>query len=502
MRLGRKAALAVGSGALMAAFGGLAGLSVPAAAAVAAVQPVPFTIGPVLKAGQFPQPTTTAYCEATFGIACYEPFQLQRAYDLAPLFSHGIEGQGQTIVIVDAFGSPSIASDLKTFDAAFGLPNPPSFRVITPEGPITTNPSNCTTTYHPTGPDLCSDYYGWTDETSLDVEWSHVMAPKANILLVETPMSETEGIYGFPQIVAAENYVVDHHLGDVISQSFGANEQTFTSPSQIYSLRSAYINAAQHGVTVLAASGDQGSTDYYCDPSSGCANPNDLICCSSTRAVDWPSSDPLVTGVGGTQLILNDEGYRTAPDRVWDDLSSTVGVTGPVYTWGASGGGLSKVFSRPQFQDGVAGIVGHSRGTPDIAMSAAVNGAVDFYDSTDPSLAPGWSIVGGTSEASPEFSGIVALADQVAGHSLGYLNPALYAMAQSHVPDGIVPIFQGHNTFTFCLAADIQSDGSCASSSDLVTVPGFHANGYYNNATGWGTVNAALFVPALARYAG
>jgi subtilase family serine protease len=502
MRLGRKAALAVGSGALMAAFGGLAGLSVPAAAAVAAVQPVPFTIGPVLKAGQFPQPTTTAYCEATFGIACYEPFQLQRAYDLAPLFSHGIEGQGQTIVIVDAFGSPSIASDLKTFDAAFGLPNPPSFRVITPEGPITTNPSNCTTTYHPTGPDLCSDYYGWTDETSLDVEWSHVMAPKANILLVETPMSETEGIYGFPQIVAAENYVVDHHLGDVISQSFGANEQTFTSPSQIYSLRSAYINAAQHGVTVLAASGDQGSTDYYCDPSSGCANPNDLICCSSTRAVDWPSSDPLVTGVGGTQLILNDEGYRTAPDRVWDDLSSTVGVTGPVYTWGASGGGLSKVFSRPQFQDGVAGIVGHSRGTPDIAMSAAVNGAVDYYDSTDPSDAPGWSIVGGTSEASPEFSGIVALADQVAGHSLGYLNPALYAMAQSHVPDGIVPIFQGHNTFTFCLAADIQSDGSCASSSDLVTVPGFHANGYYNNATGWGTVNAALFVPALARYAG
>ena len=113
----------------------------------------------------------------------------------------------------------------------------------------------------PTGPDLCSDYYGWTDETSLDVEWSHTMAPQANILLVETPMTETEGITGFPQIVAAENYVINHHLGDVISQSFGANEQTFTSPGQIYSLRSAYFNAAQHGVTVLAGSGDQGSTD-------------------------------------------------------------------------------------------------------------------------------------------------------------------------------------------------------------------------------------------------
>ena len=251
-----------------------------APAAAAAVQVVPFATGHILAAGNMSQPPTTAQCEADYGIACYQAFQLQRAYDLAPLFSRGIEGKGETIVIVDAFGSPSIASDLQTFDSEMGLPNPPSFQVITPEGPITTNPSNCTSVYSPTGPDLCSDYYGWTDETSLDVEWSHVMAPEANILLVETPMTETEGIYGFPQIVAAENYVIDHHLGDVISQSFGANEQTFTSPSQIYSLRSAYVNAARHGVTVLAASGDQGSTDYICDPSSGCANPNDAICCT------------------------------------------------------------------------------------------------------------------------------------------------------------------------------------------------------------------------------
>jgi subtilase family serine protease len=489
------AALGAGSAALapVAAAG--------ASGAAAAVQVVPFATGHILAAGHMAQPPTTAECETDFGIACYEPFQLQKAYNLAPLFSKGIEGQGETIVIVDAFGSPSIASDLQTFDAQTGLPNPPSFKVITPEGPITTNPSTCTSTYSPTGPDLCSDYYGWTDETSLDVEWSHVMAPKANILLVETPMTETEGIYGFPQIVAAENYVVDHHLGDVITQSFGANEQTFSSPGQIYSLRSAYFNAAQHGVTVLAASGDNGSTDDVCDPASGCANPDNVICCSASRAIDWPSSDPLVTAVGGTQLHLNAKGDRTAPDSVWDDLSSTVGVTGPVYTWGAGGGGHSTVFPRPPFQNGVAGIVGGTRSTPDIAMSAAVNGAVDFYDTTDPSVA-GWGIVGGTSEASPLFSGVVALADQVAGHSLGYLNPALYAMAQSRGPDGIVPISQGTNAFTYCLAADVESDASCASSSDLVTVPGFNANGYYNDATGWGTVDAALFVPSLARFAG
>jgi subtilase family serine protease len=327
-----------------------------------------------------------------------------------------------------------------------------------------------------------------------------VMAPEANILLVETPMTETEGIYGFPQIVAAENYVIDHHLGDVITQSFGANEQTFTSPSQIYSLRSAYVNAKRHGVTVLAASGDTGATDEICDPSSDCANPSDLICCSTTRAIDWPASDPLVTGVGATLLHLNDQGYRTAPDSVWNDLSSTFGIPGPVYTYGASGGGLSTVFSRPQFQDGVAGTVGNSRGTPDIAMSGASTGAVDFYDSTDPSVG-GWGIISGTSEASPLFSGIVALADQVAGHSLGYLNPKLYALAQRGGSNGIVPISEGNNTFTFCTAADLKSDSSCTSSADLVTVPGFSANGSYNNATGWGTVNAALFVPALARYA-
>src|ERR1700722_8316510 len=327
------------------------------------------------------------------------------------------------------------------------------------------------------------------------------MAPKASILLVETPMTETEGIDGFPQIVAAENYVIDHHLGDVISQSFGANEQTFTSPGQIYSLRSANLNAARHGVTVLAASGDQGSTDFFCDPASGCADPGNATCCSSTRTVSWPSSDPLVTTVGGTQLHLDANGNRTAPDSVWHDLSSTVGVTGPVYTWGSSGGGRSTVFSRPQFQNRVAGVVGGSRGTPDIAMSAAVNGAVDFYDSTDPGVG-GWGIVGGTSEASPLFSGVVALADQVAGHKLGDLNQALYSMAKHGASSGLVPISKGTNSYTFCKVADIGSNDACASSADLVNVPGFHANGSYNDATGWGTVNAALFVPTLADVAG
>ncbi len=140
-------------------------------------------------------------------------------------------------------------------------------------------------------------------------------------------------------------------------------------------------------------------------------------------------------------------------------------------------------------------------------MSAAVNGAVDFYQATQVyggvTFTGGWGIVGGTSEASPLFSGIVALADQYAGHSLGYLNPELYTLAeQGGYYNGIVPITQGNNTYTFCIAADVESDGTCPSRRDLVTVPGFYANGSYNDATGWGTVDAARFVPALARRAG
>ena len=399
-----------------------------------------------------------------------------------------MEGQGQTIVIVDAFGSPTIREDLARFDEDFGLPAPPSFQVIQPEGPV----PSCG--FDPFG---ASDCYGWGTETSLDVEWAHTMAPEANIVLVETPTSETEGVQGFPDIVAAENYVVDNHIGEVITQSFGATEQTFSNPGQIYGLRSAYTNAAANGVTVLAASGDQGSTDYL----------SNLTCCYSTRAIDWPSADPLVTAVGGTQLHLNANGGQIAPASVWNDSSTTIGIPGPAYTWGAGGGGLSTVFSRPAFQDGVAGVVGNSRGTPDISMSAAVNGAVDFFQSTAyyyvggvrTQFLGGWGIVGGTSEASPLFSGVVALADQEAGHSLGDINPELYALAGHGGNNGIVPITSGNNTFTFCTSFLTSNANECASPSDLVTVPGFRADGSFSDATGWGTVDAARFVPALAR---
>ena len=160
-------------------------------------------------------------------------------------------GAGKTIIIVDSFGSPTIKSDLATFDKAFNLPAP-QLTILQPAGKVPPfDPANAT-------------MVGWAEETSLDVEYSHAMAPGANIVLLETPVAETEGTVGFPEIIAAENFAINHHLGDVISQSFGATEQTFPSPRSIMKLRTAYINAAKHNVSVLASSGDTGvSNDHF-----------------------------------------------------------------------------------------------------------------------------------------------------------------------------------------------------------------------------------------------
>ncbi len=442
-----------------------------AATATAAVGVQPASIHSQLASKT--QPPTEAQCVSSFTVPCYDPAQIETAYNEQPLFDRGITGSGETIVIVDSFGSPTIESDLATFDAQFGLPAPPSFKIIQPAGPVPAwNPNNSTMT-------------GWAGETTLDVEWSHSIAPGANILLVETPVAETEGVAGFPQIVEAENYVIDHHLGQVISQSFAATEQTFPSVRSLLNLRSAYFNAAAHHVTVLAAAGDTGATAY-----SNVAG----TLLYTYPVVSWPASDPLVTGVGGTQLSLNSSGQRTAPDRVWNDTYNTglnevfFGDAGPNAL--AGGGGKSAVFSRPPYQDRVARITGGQRGVPDISMSAACSGLVDTYQSFPATGEPaGWYVDCGTSEASPLFAGIVALTDQVAGHSVGFINPALYALSARRAP-GIVPVTIGNNTVSF------------TQNGTEYTVQGYSARRGYSTVAGVGTVNAALFVPELARAAG
>ena len=286
----------------VAAVGGLAALSMAAPAAtvavsaasaatqVAAVRPVPDVGGPVRDAKQLPapEPLTIAQCQAELKINCYTPVQYRVAYDLNPLYSgqatgRPITGAGKTIVIVDSFGSPTIRHDLKTFDAEFGFPNPDlrieQFGTIPPF-----DPTNAT-------------MVGWAEETTLDVEYAHSIAPGAKIVLAETPVAETEGVTGLPQMMNAEQSLINRGVGDVISQSFGATENTFPgfssgNFSSLLDLRYAFKDAAAHGVTVLAASGDAGATNEESDGTT----------LYPFRVNAWPSSDPLVTSVGGTTL--------------------------------------------------------------------------------------------------------------------------------------------------------------------------------------------------------
>jgi subtilase family serine protease len=392
-------------------------------------------------------PISTTRCQAEYHVSCYDPLQYRAAYDLNPLYRAGVTGKGRTIVIVDSFGSPTIQHDLDVYSAQFGIRSAEVDVVRWGKVPP----------FDPADPGMT----GWAGETTLDVEMAHAVAPDARIVLVETPVAETEGVTGLPEMMSAEKALIDRGIGDVITQSFGATENTFPGFDQgdfssIDHLRYAFEDAVRHHVTVLASSGDGGTTDMTEDGSAY----------YPYRVNSWPSSDPLVTSVGGTQLHLDDQGGRTAPESVYHDN-------------GASGGGQSHVFGRPSYQAGVASVVGSRRGTPDVSMSAAVDGGAWVYSSFDPA-ATGWDVYGGTSEASPLFSGIIALADQLAGHRVGDINRALYTMdATASYADGIVNVRDG-------------TDNSYAG------VTGYRAVRGYDMATGVGTIDAARFVPALA----
>ncbi|QMU74558.1 S8 family serine peptidase [Streptacidiphilus sp. PB12-B1b] len=447
------AVLTAGASALLAFSGAVAPGAAPAAGAQAvraqaagagAPQVVPASVGQTLISG-LREPISTSACLTQMKVRCYSPLQYRAAYDLAPLYRAGITGRGRTIVVVDSYGSPTIQRDLNVFDKAFGLPG--TTVQVDKWGKVPAwNPKDDNQT-------------GWAGETTLDVEYAHAMAPGAKIVLVETGVNENEGTSGLPQMMDAETYLINHGVGDVISQSFGATENTFPGfgkdgTRSLTALRYAFTDAQRKGVTVLGAAGDAGAA-------SETANGG----LYRYPANSWPSSDPLVTSVGGTQLTLDNAGRRTAPDVVWNDGN------------GAGGGGWSYVFSRPAYQNGVAKVVGTHRGTPDISMSASVDGGAWVYSSFAPG--EGWGIVGGTSEATPIFSGIVALADQKAGHRLGLINPALYAMGgHGSAADGIVDVTAGNNAYQ--------------------GVKGNAAGKGYDLASGWGTVDGTLFVDALA----
>jgi subtilase family serine protease len=394
-------------------------------------------------------------CRIYLNIPCYSPQEVQNAYGLTPLLSAGYTGVGQTIIIIGSFGSPTIAQDLKTFDAAFGLPDPPSFTVLAPLG---------TASFDPNDP----GQVGWAFETTLDVEWAHAIAPGANIVLLTSPVDETEGVEGMPEFLQLEEYALYHGLGQVISQSWGATENTLFTPAGrevLNGFTNFYLRAASEGITVLASAGDTGSANAEIDGTTFYPTPT----------VIFPASSPLVTAVGGTSLYADTSGNYQA-ETVWNDP----GV-------GATGGGASQYFAEPLYQRFLTNadqtLLNGRRGIPDIAYNADPNTAILIYVGFFPqgSALNAYYTIGGTSEGSPQWAGIIADANQLAGHSLGFVNPTLYALgARGAQTEFFHDITMGNNSFA--------------------GVPGYNATPGWDPTTGWGTPNLGALVIELAKH--
>jgi subtilase family serine protease len=400
------------------------------------------------------QPPTNAYCETNFGFECLSPSDIRTAYGLNSLLDSGVTGVGETIVIVDSYGSPTIEADLKQFDSDYGIPDPPSFKVLSPLG---------TVPFDPTQP----DQVGWAFETTLDVEWAHTMAPGASIVLLTSPVDETEGVQGLPEFLELEKFALEHHLGKIISQSWAATENTLfenvagpQGPAVIAAYNEFYQLAAAQGVTVLAAAGDGGSQNAA-TYSEALGGPTSYY---TFPTVNFPASSPWVTGVGGTALYLDandDYLYET----VWNDN---------VISAGAGGGGISQLFAEPLYQlftlpPQMQSQLGRHRGVPDVSYNADdYNSAIFVYLSFLGTSNAGYYLIGGTSEGSPQWAGIVADLNQKAGFPLGFLNPRLYAV-------GGLGQF-GHYGRDITLGNNAYG-----------AVPGYNAGPGWDPATGWGT---------------
>lgn len=384
-------------------------------------------------------PPTSEQCIQAYGIACYDPQDMRNQYDFNPTYApgNGDAGAGQTIVIFDSFGSPTIRQDLAFFDNSYGINPPPSFNIYQPEGTVTYS-------YLHDGAAATKSFkdrteISWGYETTLDVEWAHAMAPNANIALVETPTAETEGVDGLQNLENAQQWALDNHIGTIWSNSFAATEQTFENPSVVQRLNQLYHTAASDGISAFFATGDLGAANYN-KPCTG-ASPK----CSvySYPTVNFPASSPDVVSVGGTEIPVPQpslEFYN--PEQNWND------------GYGADGGGYSVVFGEPYYQ--VQGAIpdptppdpnpAPTRGLPDVSYNAALISSILIFESFDPTHPPSWVPIGGTSAATPQWAAIDAIANNADG-SLGFLTPRLYQIYDAGGEGAFHDITSTNNSF-------------------------------------------------------
>lgn len=360
---------------------------------------------------------------------------LRTVYNSTGLLGQGDNGTGYTVGLLDFYGNPSVAKDLALYDSTYGYPAPPSF-TVSPIGPYNPNLGAATS---------------WDGEIDLDVQVSHAMAPGANIILYaangELPLS------------AAVAAIVQDGKANVVSQSFGLPEwEYYEAGPEGYLFNSVftddyYMLGSAMGMSFLASSGDGGGSGFSAGPEGG---------------AEYPSTSPYVTALGGTATYVSTtaSGALSFNQSAWSNIGSV-----PYFeNEGGGGGGVSIIEPSPWYQSSlqVPASFPDGRTVPDLSLDASgAPGTYIIYDGSPTS-------VGGTSEASPLFAGLLTLLMGSQKGSLGLLNPAIYQLAgnSSTYQKAFTPITFGY------------------------TIPWVSKLGY-NLATGWGTPNigelAALY---------
>src|SRR5438132_1187528 len=436
---------------------------------------------------------------------CYTPSDIYAAYNIAKLHAQGITGKGQTIIIVDSYGSPTALQDLQFFSTTFGLPQP-DLTIINPTG----TPSFNTAQF--------GIQAGWAGETSLDLQWAHIIAPDAKLVLVEANPAETEGVQGFPSMFLGEQMAIGQYPGAVMSQSFAVTEQSFcggsvivttcdASTTQIARFDQVYQQAVANHVTVFASSGDSGTANVEFGAGVHFASPIPF------PTVNWPTSDPLVTSAGGTWLqygwtwnpkvsaatyyscLASGASFNTCASTYLNYNTGT-GKTEAVWKedWAqaTTGGGLSVFFPTPGSSQAFPRTSSMAeRAYPTLpGMPPLIVAAPSSLPS--PEAGAGWHVVGGTSASSPQLAGLIALTNQLAASmgkgSVGYLNPLLYKLPAKDFND-IVPQTFGTG----------QGLATLQDNSEYGTgIPGYQTTTGWDLTTGFGTPNGYNFAHDLA----
>ena len=421
----------------------------------------------------------------------YDAPQVDKAYGLTALYSQKLDGRGQTVAIVDAFGSDTISSDANIFSQINGLP------ALT---------SSNFAIYYPTGPTNCGgNTCGWDVETSLDVEWSHSVAPGANIALILSADNS------FTNLDLSVLFGIETGIAPVISNSYGIEELLLQlyDPSELTVENTLNELGASLGVSVNFSSGDNGDFSYQV----------------GTTTVSMPASSPYATAVGGTSLFLYSN-HSMKLQTGWGNNLTRIANASPnppiipplsIGFYAGSGGGVSGVWSKPSFQ---SSLPGSTRLVPDIAFLADPYTGAEFIDTENGNV--GIGVVGGTSLACPMFSALWAISTQAAGTWMGQAAPILYGLPADAItdvvavngPDNVTgvtrippspPVIESADS----LAAPLENTTDFVSAlyngtstrwyvitfgtdTSLTTGPG------WDNVTGLGTPNGANFVTAVA----